>query len=75
MHYDPNDIVDPENSKPLYLNGEWLLEKISVLGKDLEYEYPPPTVVTADFKIYDIGMSHWCTCGGAYGKFDYTIVY
>jgi len=37
MHYDPNDAGKPvEDVYPLYLNAEWYLMKIHVLGRDTE---------------------------------------
>lgn len=37
MHYDPSDAGKPvEDVYPLYLNAEWYLMKIHVLGRDTE---------------------------------------
>lgn len=62
MHFDPNDMADPANAKPLYLNGEWLLEKIHVLGHDLEFEHPKPVLVTENLPLVDPGVTRGCLC-------------
>lgn len=62
MHYDPNDVDDPENAQPLYLNGEWILEKIHVLGKDLEFEHPKPVLVNDSMPLINSDATRGCQC-------------
>jgi len=65
MHFDPNDaeIADPENNaQPLYINGEWILEKIHILGHDLEFEHPKPVLVHEGMKLIDPGQTRGCLC-------------
>lgn len=62
MHFDPNDEGEPENAHPLYINGEWILEKIHILGHDLEFEHPKPVLVRAGMKLVDPGETRGCLC-------------
>ena len=41
-------IDNPQNATPFYLNAEWYLSKIHVLGVDVEYEMMNPVLATAD---------------------------
>ena len=62
MHLDPNDSIDPEHAYPMYLNGEWLLEKIHVLGADIEIDRAPGYLENTSIPLFDLAASHWCTC-------------
>lgn len=62
MHYDPNDVDDPDNAQPLYLNGEWILEKIHVLGHDLEFEHPKPVLVNDSMPLINSDATRGCQC-------------
>lgn len=33
MHYDPNDYLHPATAYPLYVNGEWLVERVTSIGR------------------------------------------
>ena len=63
MHFDPNDADrDHENAQPLYINGEWILEKIHILGHDLEFEHPKPILVHEGLQLVDTGATRGCLC-------------
>jgi hypothetical protein len=47
VHYDPSDVADPSNAKPLYINAEYIIEKIGLYGINLEFDLPNATLVTA----------------------------
>lgn len=61
LHMDPG-ILDPNKTSPLYLNGEWLLEKIHILGHDLEFDYIKPVLVHENLTIHDVGETRGCLC-------------
>lgn len=63
-HYDPRQsaIDDPSSAQPFYLNGEWLLEKIHILGHDLEFEHPNPILVNETTELINLAAYRGCTC-------------
>jgi len=62
MHYDPNDVNDPDNAKPMYLNAEWLVEKIHIIGHDLEWDHPKPRLVNEQSPLKDLRQTRGCSC-------------
>ena len=48
LHFDPNQVGDPiESVTPMYLNGEWLLEKVHAIGDFTEDVIGNPLVINS----------------------------
>jgi hypothetical protein len=63
IHYNPQQANEPDLSKirPFYINAEWLINKVSVVGRDLEYMMSTPQLVRKNMTLHDIGAAHGCT--------------
>lgn len=64
MHFDPGDIIDPNNARAIYINAEWYLSKIKVLGIEIENNLTNPVIVQTNMSanhLYD-GKEGQCSC-------------
>jgi hypothetical protein len=64
MHFDPGDILDPSNARAMYINAEWYLSKIKVLGIEYETDLTNPVIVQTNMSadhLYDLKEGK-CSC-------------
>jgi hypothetical protein len=52
LHYDPDDVGNPSQASPLYVNAEYMVETdLTTVGEFLSTHMTPPVLVTADMQL------------------------